>query len=320
MNLHLTHIHCNHQSYHAASHHMMPFERKIIKIKRPKFMKKVAPSPKFQLLEYDRWHDWTDKSKDTPFTSSKKGTGDGELKFAAEHGTKPMGQNMTYDFNIEGKKFECKKLDEDSSFNMGVEVHQQYSLFETTMTRILDKLKELNTKLEYEPLSKIHKNFEQIPKGGKFSIYTGFTRTEISKTNLLTLSNNIDALKTIVASITPLKKRVTIDTVEHDVCHYKLLKLLDLSDDEIKTRLGAEKYTTEVIYDSFKKHLKLFNDISVQNYLTNIIRNYFHHTTLLIVDEKKGYYMTHDISQISCVRVTRGNVRGIYKPTKAKLS
>ena len=294
----------------------METKKPIFKIKCSKARKEAILMLKPNLLEHNKWHSWSKKSEGISFESPKKaGTGDGELKFATEHNIKPLGQNMTYDFIIAGKKYECKKLDCDGSFNLGVEVLHQYSAFKMTITLILDKIKELNTRLDYEPLKEIHTNFMQVPKGGKFNVYTGTQRTELSKTNLTTLTNNINKLKEIVEAITPLKKHIIVNEIEQDVSHYRLLQLLDLSNDEIRTRLGTKIYTNEVIYDSFKKHLKLFNETTAQNYLTNIVRNYFSDKTLLIVDKKKGYYITDNISKITCIRITRGNVRGIYNPT-----
>lgn len=91
------------------------------------------------------WNAWTNKSKEVSFKSTEQAVGDGEHKLGAEYDVKPQGQNVSYDLDILGEKWEVKKLDSDNSFRLGIEVSSNYRQVIDCVTRILEQVLNLET-------------------------------------------------------------------------------------------------------------------------------------------------------------------------------
>ena len=92
---------------------------------------------------YEEWNGWTSLSENISFKSNKKGVGDGEEKLAAEHNTTPLGQNVTYDLDINNERWECKKLDSDNSFRLGVEASKNYQPIQMKLLNIFQAVKDV---------------------------------------------------------------------------------------------------------------------------------------------------------------------------------
>ena len=90
----------------------------------------------------DQWNSWTKKSKHVPFKAPAKGYGDGEHKLAAEYNIQQNGQNVSYDLTMPfGEHWECKKIDSDGSFRLGVEITPLYAPIIANLLSIFHKIK-----------------------------------------------------------------------------------------------------------------------------------------------------------------------------------
>lgn len=102
-----------------------------------------------ELIAHIAWIQWTDKSKDIPFTSMKKHIGEGELKIAYELGAlKCNGQNASYDIDatINGVMCKCevKKLDSSNSFKVGRIGKKAFSPIKKQISLLLDAIQNVS--------------------------------------------------------------------------------------------------------------------------------------------------------------------------------
>ena len=89
------------------------------------------------------WNPWTIRTSSVRFKSTEQAVGDGEQKLGAEYDTIPLGQNVSYDLEVLGEKWEVKKLDSDNSFRLGVEISSSYRQIIDCVTRILEQVIDL---------------------------------------------------------------------------------------------------------------------------------------------------------------------------------
>ena len=111
-----------------------------------------------KIYNKDAWNPWTNRSIDIPFGTTEQAVGDGEQKLGAEYGVNPMGQNVSYDLDILGEKWEVKKLDSDNSFRLGVEVSSNYRQIINSAIRILDGIIKIEDSLEYSKTADLIKD------------------------------------------------------------------------------------------------------------------------------------------------------------------
>ena len=120
-------------------------------------------------------------------------------KLAREYDTKPLGQNYSYDLKIGAEKWECKKLDLDGSFRLGVESQTKYSDLVSFIVNLFDKVKKaipllLESQLKDE-LINVESKAYNIPKGpSRTSLYDGLKKSEVSESNLKKANEVIEKL------------------------------------------------------------------------------------------------------------------------------
>ena len=153
------------------------------------------------------WNKWTEKSKGIKFErdKDKPHCGDGELKLGAEFGVKPLGQNSSYDLNVNNEHWEVKKLDKDKSFRLGVSVSLEYRKLFINIYNCFDSLNHIKEKLASDSIKKylneIINSFNKSSGNSKTSIANGLLKDEVSETNLIQLDQLIEKLKKIAGRV-----------------------------------------------------------------------------------------------------------------------
>lgn len=224
-------------------------------------------------ININKFNEWSDKSKDIPFKSSKRCIGNGEEKLAKELDiSKPLGgQNSTVDLihqymgNISVKDMtndDCI-LGTDGCNNMRKIFRTIINLFVCWIIKYKSKCKLAN---------KFYNEINKKYGSSRISIIDGIDRLELSKTNLSKLNELLNELK-----------------------KYKLEKEYD--------SLKSE-YIDDIINS--------LNGISLQDILNECIRKEATMKTLIIVDENKGWLIVKDINKLYCPRITRGAPRINY--------
>ncbi len=255
----------------------------------------------------DKWNKWTNKSIDIPFKYTQKGLGDGEEKLCKEYNTKPCGQNSSYDCKIKGIKCECKKLDNDKSFRVGVSALSAYTNIQSNLINILNIIRDIHSKVSHPSIDKIYNSCFKINKKttskttSKTTIIQGLFKSELCESNLVILDNIIKELKTFVFKIEP--KRITIPnphyladkSVEVDFYHY--LKLI-YKENIVKEIMGTEEYALAIIKYNLQEYLQHYKDITVKEELNIILRDTFADKTLIFVDKELGFYPTKNYNKL----------------------
>jgi hypothetical protein len=268
----------------------------------------------------DKWNPWTDKSQDISFKSNKSGVGDGEAKLGAEYDTAPNGQNSSHDLNIFDEKWECKKLDSDNSFRLGVEVSAEYTQTLMNVLRILEIIKSIIHKLINE--TKIKKDLQNIvskinetSKKCKTSLMNGLLKNEVSSSNLEKANDIIEYIREIVHKDLPSeielfspysgqKKKYT------SVNALNMLIIENIQKKEIIKKLGGnDVYNKSLLCAKLEEYLEQFKKQSLKDKLNAIVREVFKEKRLVLVDEKKGYYPVSNYDKILCNRITSGAPR-----------
>ncbi len=253
-------------------------------------------------LKNIKWINWTEKSSDVQFKSQLKGVGDGEQKVALELDTVVLGQNSCFDMKIklDDINYECdvKKLD-NNTFNTGVKGRNALRPIKIKISNLFNSFEniiELNIFTDEE--IKLLQHIKNL------------SPDELCVSNLKQLNHILHMLhnkrneymKTIPMIKPLMKKDGTL--IEMNLLDYYNICLIlneDIPDE----------------YDIYKKILKLLNIIS-HEYIKNPdalyqslndLTNIFSEQILIFVDEKKGYYILHDISKIKFERITRGHPR-----------
>ena len=268
-------------------------------------------------FQYDEWNKWTIKSSLVPYIHTKKGIGDGEEKLCAEYDVKPLGQNSSYDCKIEGIRCECKKLDSDNSFRVGISMLPKYTTIQNDLINILYKLKEIvgDTKITHHIVEKIYKLcFQSVKKSkSKTTIFQGILKSEICASNLNILNNCIEKLKKIVLFSESKKVRIYICS-QHgkhkDVDFYSYLKLF-YKENIIKDIMG-EDYIISVLKIHLTDILLRYQHTTIKECFNNVLKETFENITLVFVDKHKGFYPVKDNTKLYCKRITSGSIRANY--------
>ena len=271
------------------------------------------------LYKNDEWNPWTIKSESTAFKSSETAVGDGEQKLGVEFGVTPLGQNVSYDLEVLGEKWEVKKLDSDNSFRLGVEVSSSYRQIIDCVTRILEQIIALEESLIDSPLGNLVKDCINKIKSqsGQTStlLIDGLRKNEVSASNLDKANEIIEDLKNLIVSD---NKEINLHS-SHDgekrgydlSTAFHKLALEPIPTYEKLNLLGGDSdfYNGLLITNAIKSDIALFNDISLRDKLDDLVREIFTDIKLVLVHEDKGYKPITDMSKIYCNRITSGNPR-----------
>lgn len=248
------------------------------------------------------WTNWSIKSQSIIFKTTIKGVGDGEQKVAAELNTVIRGQNSYFDMKciIEGIEYECdvKKLDK-LTFNTGVKGRNALRPIKTKITDLLNSLRKIvdSTILTHEE-NILLQNLEEI------------SPDELCVSNLKKINKICLFLQQkrqqIMLTLPKIKPFIKNDGsyIEMDLLVYYNICLL------LNQDIPEE-------YNEFKNILMLLNNISheyiinpeeLYNSLNNLVF-IFVGLKLIFVDEKKGYCILDNLSNIQFERITRGHPR-----------
>lgn len=257
----------------------------------------------------NEWNNWTDISKNIPFKSTNKNYGDGEEKLASEYNIKPLGQNCTYDLEMPfNEQWEIKKLDQNNSFRIGVDVMSSY-------TEVI-----INVIIIFKKIVKIQEQF--IENNINLKDYTtdinllivNLTKHEVSSSNLQKINNIIEFIKNIIK---PDDKQIVLySPLNGKKSKYSLQKAfsllsIDINDKkEIKNIIG--NYDKILLLNTIYNEIQFFKDFSFCEILNNIVRTVFTNKKLVIVDEINGYKPITNLTKLICNRITSGRPRCQY--------
>ncbi|MFW9879006.1 MAG: hypothetical protein ACFFG0_38495 [Candidatus Thorarchaeota archaeon] len=272
-------------------------------------------------IRYDEWNEWTQRSEKVSFDYKPDGVGKGEYKLAAEFDTIPLGQNATHDLDINNEKWECKALDTDGSFRLGVEISDQYQPFRRKVLRIFDKVGEIIPILNEDHIKTQMENIKSMidtPSGrSKYNPYEGLIRSEVSESNLNQINSIVNELSDIINLTNPLSQTQIFDPTSGEQqttspeIYYKTLKSYGVSEEFLRQQLG-ENYNITIIKSELQDMMQEFSNESILQKLTRFVRDFFRDKVLVLVHEQYGYKPTTQIDNIECYRITHGNPRCKY--------
>jgi len=277
-------------------------QRDSTPISAPKVEAETDVKTKAHVKVEMNWIPWSEKSKDIPFKSTITGVGDGEQKMERELDTPILGQNSAYDMMpiINGIKTKCdiKKLDTQNDFNTGKEGRDVLRPIKTKILLLLESICLLSESTIC--ISEEKETLKSFMTVSPDELAVGTIKKLKSVCEMLNMKRkNILESIPIVQPFTDISGPVsmTLD-IYYTVC-------------EKMGRPFPEEYS------SYKPTLEILNhleNIYIQhpNLLTddlNNLVNFLNDTTLIIVDEKKGYIVMSDVSRIKFLRITRGHPR-----------
>lgn len=251
----------------------------------------------------NRWMNWTDKSNEISFKTNVKGVGDGEEKVAAELDTNVLGQNSDFDMKIiiEGIECDCdvKKLD-NHTFNTGVKGRNALRPIKTKITDLLNSFRKISgsnvlsheetTFLQsFEEVSPDELCVSNIQKLNKLSHILHEKRKQI----ILTLPN-----------VQPFTKKDDGSIIQMNLLEYYNICLI------LKRDLPEEfdKFNDVLMWLNYTSHEYIMNPDALHDSLNSLV-SIFSGLKLIFVDEKKGYCILHDMTNIKFERITRGHPR-----------
>ena len=265
----------------------------------------------------DSWNPWTKKSNGVSWSSSKSYIGDGEGKLGKEFNTIPLGQNDSYDLDINNEKWEVKKLDNDKSFRLGVEIASKYNVLLFRLIGCFDTLNTMNdyliSKFFKEKIIKILNDVDSSWGTAKTPILIGLLKNEVGGANLIKLDELLEELKEII--FIPDQKIKLHSSYDGKIYEYKSsdaiekIHLENISEDKKIEIFGSpESFDQNFIKSKIQQNLKILKNQTLTEYLNEMVREVFDDLTLVIVDEKKGY-MPISVEKIFCYRITSGGPR-----------
>ena len=248
-------------------------EREIEKeIEKEKEKEKEKEVEKHEIIS-DKYINWSNKSKNIPFKSTKKCVGNGEKKLAEELGisTPVGGQNRTFDLiHPEMGQISVKDMTNDDC-TLGTEgCNDMRKIFGTTIIPLVCWINKYKSKCELA--NKFYNEMHKKYGCSRTTIIDGIDRAELSKTNLTKLNELINELK-----------------------KHKIEKKYD--------SLKSE-YVDDIISS--------LEENSLQDKLNECVRKEATRMTLIIVDKNKGWLIVKDVNRLSCPRITRGSPRINY--------
>tara|TARA_Y100000816_G_scaffold283722_1_gene260930 strand:+ start:641 stop:1441 length:801 start_codon:yes stop_codon:yes gene_type:complete len=221
----------------------------------------------------DKYHKWSDKSKDIPFISTQKCIGNGEEKLAKELdiSTPLGGQNSTIDLiHPDMGNISVKDMTNDDC-TLGTEgCNDMRKIFRTIINLFVCWI--LKYRSECELANKFYNEINKKYGSSRTTIIDGIDRLELSKTNLQKLNELFNTLK-------KHKSEKEYDSLKSEYIN------------DIMNSLG-NKYLQEILNDCVRKEATTM--------------------TLIIVHEKKGWLIVKNINKLSCPRITRGAPRINY--------
>ena len=265
----------------------------------------------------DSWNPWT-KTNTVQFKSKSNAIGDGESKLGEEFKTKPLGQNKSYDLEVNKEKWEIKKLDDDGSFRLGVSVSTKYNdlLFRVincymTLTKIKDQLLSQNIK---NRIMKIYDEIETAHGRAKHSIIVGLFQNELAEANLNKLNELLESLKDII-SFEPqiIEMYSSFDGGKNEYSSLDAVKKINIeniSQDQIfELFRDPESYDENFICSQISEHLVILKNETLKEKLDEIVRSAFQGLRLVLVDQQKGYKPLSTLDSVFCYRITSGGPR-----------
>lgn len=265
------------------------------------------------------WNPWTEKSVNIPFESTEQAVGDGEQKLGAEYDVNPKGQNVSYDLDVLGEKWEVKKLDSANSFRLGVEVSSSYRQIIDSVTRILEQIINLEKLLVDSDTADLIKNcinkIKTTSGQTKTLLVEGLRKNEVSTANLDKANGIIELIKTIT---TKDDKKVSLfssfdgSVIEYDLltAYHKLsFESISIEDKLLILDCDLDFYNKLLLTAHIGLDISMFNNKSLKEILNQLVRNIFTDIKLVLVQESKGYKPITDLNKIYCIRITSGNPR-----------
>lgn len=155
--------------------------------------------------------------------------------------------------------------------------------------------------------------FFEKPSSGKYSLYDGLLRAEVSENNMNKLDLIMQELIVVIHftySTKTIKLFNPITGEKQLYSHQDAFTMLNNSS-AISMKNISKYYNNDIELNSAIVQSK-FVDIepfSVKSRVNNIIRDYFTDITLIIVHRTKGYMIIGDVSSLYCNRITSGNLR-----------
>ena len=272
-----------------------------------------------KIYNKDAWNPWTNRSIDIPFGTTEQAVGDGEQKLGAEYGVNPMGQNVSYDLDILGEKWEVKKLDSDNSFRLGVEVSSNYRQIINSAIRILDGIIKIEDSLEYSKTAALIKDcikkIKSTSGSTKTLLINGLRKNEVSSANLDKADKIIELVKTLV--ITENKKVNLFSSFDGSKTEYDLLtayqrlsfETISIEEKLLTLDCDIDFYNKLLLTISIGKDLSIFNEKGLKETLNLLVRSIFTDIKLVLVQEEKGYKPITNLNKIYCNRITSGGPR-----------
>lgn len=233
-------------------------------------------------IDVDKYHKWSDKSKDVPFEkkNTQNGVGHGEEKLAKELDilTPLGGQNNTVDLiHPNMGNISVKDMTNDDCI-LGTEgCNDMRKMFRTTVNLFVSWTEKYKSKCELA--NKFYNEINKKYGSSRTTIICGIDRLELCKSNLQKLNELLNELVNEIYN-----------------------KLLNKSE---KKYVSLESEYIEDIIDNL-------GDKSLQDILNECVRKEATIMTLIIVDEKQGWLIVKDINKLSCPRITRGAPRINY--------
>lgn len=248
------------------------------------------------------WISWTEKSIDISFKTTVKGVGDGEQKVAIELYTNIMGQNSDFDMKviIEGIEYECdvKKLD-NYTFNTGVKGRNALRPIKTKVTDLFNLFRKIlaSNILTQEEIT-ILRNFEDV------------SPDELCVSNIKKLNKLLHLLhkkrEEIILTLPIVQPFIKKDgsIIEMNLFEYYNICLI------LKQDIPEEfnQFNNILILLNNISHEYIINPDELYNSLNSLV-SIFSILKLIFVDEKKGYCILDNLSNIKFERITRGNPR-----------
>jgi len=265
------------------------------------------------------WNAWTNKSDGIEFKSTEQAVGDGEQKLGAEFDVKPQGQNVSYDLEVLGEKWEVKKMDSDNSFRLGVEIASDYRKIVDSVMKILDNIISIESRLIESENCKTIKNICKRIKSTSGRTTTllieGLRKDEVSAENLTKAD---DILSELIELVELDDKTLELfSSYDGSLKSYNLtnsfakLELEDITTVNKLESLECDSNTYNLLLLSYytSEDLNLFRTETLKEQLNRLVRNIFSDIKLVLVNKTKGYKPLTDLSKIYCNRITSGNPR-----------
>lgn len=286
----------------------------------------VANPPKKALdLELNTWIPWEKYNNDIPFKSSVKGIGNGEHKLAEILGTEPNGQNKKYDLDlclkVKGRdlctKGEVKEIEKDSSFFPGANGRNAFRQTKQEISSLQDVLRTVLKDFRSMLSSKFieYMTCYKEKADGSVSKYDLLTMTpdEISQTNLPRLIEvciflHEQRVKEMEKSHRTFSSFDIITGEPRQISSsqmYKLCKADGGDTAKLIKILGEELFKRESFLE-VTDHPIIKNPEGFQEYLGQFAARLFSDYTLILVNKKKGFYITDNLeARVTIYRITR---------------